>query len=369
MDTNTNSIHLTVSERNRLTAVCDSAAEGTEFCFSFFHEGQLIYSTPMRSRASAVCWMSEPGDYQVAVVKRFPDGSEISMDSDTVTFAGLPKPAPVKPPRESAVSSLRMVLSEVYENRKRLWRIAVFDFEIKNKDSYLGKIWSLLNPLLQIFTFWLVFGAGLRSNAPVDGYPFILWMLCGIIPWFFFSNGITSGSGCIYSKSSTVLKFRYPMATLPVSNALTNLIEHIWTLGIVLVMFLIYGYLPGIHWINIGYYMVYTVFFLSAIGLISSALTMVARDFQKLIPPLMRLVFYLTPILWTLDQMPEWLQPILKINPAFYIVNGYRDSLLYRTWFFERWREMLFFWGLNFLLLVVGSILHRRLRSQFADLI
>lgn len=362
-------ISMELTNRNRLFVACENADAETLFRFCFYRGNQMVDQSFSQPESHYVYWPTEPGEYWVRVQMQDKDGGECCLDSDKLQFAGLPQCTPQRRKRENMFLAAWNVVKEVWENRVRMWRIAVYDNNIKDKDSYLGKIWSVLNPLIQVLIFWLVFGVGFRHGAPVNGDPYIIWMLCGLIPWFFINAGIVGGAGCVYVKANTVLKFRYPMATIPVSSSLSALIDHALMLGILLVVLIGYGCYPNVYWFNLLYYLFFAVVFLSALGLITSTLTMLARDFQKLILSLIRLLFYMTPILWQIDSMPEMLRPILRLNPVLYIVDGYRESLLYHTWFFEDWKELLFFWVVNLGLLLLGSTMHRRLRSQFADMI
>lgn len=250
-----------------------------------------------------------------------------------------------------------------------LCRIARYDYKLLNKDSYLGRLWSFLTPLIQIATYWLVFGLGIRNGGDVNGHPFLLWMLCGLVPWFFMNEGIMKGAGSIYSKANVVTKMKYPISTVPVSVIVTAFMEHVMVLLILFVTLIAMGYYPDWYYLNLVYYMLYSFVFLCSLSLITSVLTMLARDFQKLLSNVVRLLFYITPILWSMERMPAVYQNILQFNPILYAITGFRDTLLYKINFWEHPYRIAFFWALNIVLFVTGCNLQYKYRKKFNDLL
>ncbi|MFI3226598.1 MAG: ABC transporter permease [Clostridia bacterium] len=274
-----------------------------------------------------------------------------------------------KQKNKSVVESVKEVINEIRENCQRIIRISLFDYKLLNKDSYLGAGWNLLNPLIQIGTYWFVFGIGIRSGSPVNGHPFLIWMLCGLIPWFFISTCITQGASSIYAKARLMLTLKYPISTMPLSTILVAFYQHIAVLGILVLLLFVHGYFTNLYWINILYYFVYEFAFLVSLAMVTSVLTMIARDFQKLINSLIRLLFYLTPILWTIENLPITVQKIFQLNPVLYIVSGFRDSLLYDISIFEHLDKMVFFWILNLILFAIGCKLQVKFRDKFIDML
>lgn len=352
---------------NRLHAQCESQGEGYRYVFQLFCGEQLVTKLFATESTFAVFWLSEPGEYHVKAVATNETGNRVVAYSSPILYEGFHISLDKNRHRENPFQSAKYVLKEILENRHRMFRIAVYDYRIRDKDSYLGKIWSVLNPLIQVLTFWFVFGLGLRGGQPIDGYPYLLWMLCGLFPWFFISAGIVSGSASIYAKAGTVLRMQYPLATIPPGSILVAFFDHLILMGFVIIIEFCYGYTPQLSWLGTLYYCAYSIVFLTALALFTSTLTMVARDFQKLISSLIRFLFYMTPILWSLDSMPAFARTILEMNPVAYIINGYRDSLMYDVYFWEHPQEICFFWGIALAIYLLGSWFHRRYRGNFID--
>ena len=317
-------------------------------------------------------WITEPGVYKAKVFIRDAQGNKKTTFTEEINFEGL-RPIICSETNETNhfrwLRNIFAVILEIWRNRMRMVRLSLYNYTLANKDSYLGKLWNVLNPLIQIGTYWFVFGIGIRNNAPVGEHAFLPWMLCGLIPWFFFSQSITQGASSIYSKSGTVLKLKYPVSTIPIEAILVGFYNHMVVLCILVVMLLTFGYFPNVYWLNIFYYFIYEFVFLASFAMISSVLTMIARDFQKLLSSVIRLWFYVTPILWSMDTLPVWVQKLLEVNPALYIVNGFRDSLLYKTAFFVHVDKIVFFWMINLILIVIGCNLQTKFKNKFIDML
>lgn len=350
----------------RLAAVCSSDLPLEKYTYTLSRDGEALRREES-SEEEILFTLDRPGNYVVSVEAYTKDGHALSADSTRLAY-GV---------REGNNDRLRTgwlkptghVLRELRENLRRMFRVAQYDYRVVNKDSYLGRLWGLLNPLIQIGTFWFVFGVGIRSGRDVDGHPFLIWMLCGLLPWFLINTGMLTGASSIYAKANTVLRLHYPLATIPMGSVLVAFFDHVVMLIILFAVALIYGYTPDLYWLNLLYYMAYTIFFLTALSLITSTLTMIARDFLKLLQSLMRLLFYVTPILWTMEAMPAGYQMVMKASPILYIVNGYRDSLLYHRSFFDQPMETAGFLLFTAVLFIVGCHMHMKHRSQFLDML
>lgn len=319
-----------------------------------------------------IFWASEPGEYHV-ILKITNENKEVTeKTSEKILFDGIKQQSvDTKTKKESVnfFNAILIIAKEIFANKERMVRLSRFDYNLLNKDSYLGKVWGLLNPLIQIGTYWFVFGIGIRNGSPVDGHAFLPWMLSGLIPWFFMSSCVARGASSIFAKSHTVLQLKYPVSTVPVGSILVTFYEHINLLVILTIMLCTFGYYPNFAWINIIYYFIYAIVFLVSLSMVTSVLTMIARDFQKLINAILRLWFYLTPVLWTMGNLPYYAKQIMKLNPAYYVVDGFRQSILYGTHFYQSSFNIGFFWILNILLFSTGCYLQMKFRDRYKDML
>lgn len=356
---------------NEIRCVCENPPQKCTFAFYVYRDGKDIGHYAYQKQAEISYWAQEPGVYTFKVFIRDAKGNKRSQLSPPYLFESSREICcNIEPPRRRFdwLRNVGAVAQEIWVNRKRMWRVSRFSYKVLNQDAYLGSFWNILNPLIQIATYWFVFGIGLRNRRDIDGYPYLIWMLAGLIPWFFMSQCITRGAGAIRSKGITALKMRYPIATMPLEAILIALYTHLIMIAILMVTFFFFGYFPSLYWLNLIYYLFYSVVLFTGLAMVTSVLSMVAIDFQKLITSLIRLLFYLTPILWSMENLPVWAQRLLECNPCLYVVDGFRDSLLYQTSFYQHCDKMLFFWLINFALIIWGSNLQVKYRNQFLDL-
>ena len=258
--------------------------------------------------------------------------------------------------------------SDILKNSRRIWSLAVFQYKLSNKGMFLGSFWKLVTPFIQIGVYWLVFGVGLRNGKPVDGVPFVVWLVCGITPWFIINTSVTKAASSIYSQVSMLSRSNILPYLLPVSSVWSVFLSYSWTLGLMLIICFANGCLPTLTFFGVFYYLLCVIALQSALGLITSVLVMLARDFQIMIQLIMRLLFYVSPIFWQgASSMPKAFQVFDRLNPVAYIARGFRYSLLYDTWFFRDVPMMAYFWGLVLVLYLLGAALQKKMGNNILD--
>ncbi|WP_226670841.1 ABC transporter permease [Metabacillus litoralis] len=261
------------------------------------------------------------------------------------------------------------ILSEQFKHINLIYRMSRFEVKGAYQNHYLGTLWQFLNPIIQIMIYWIVFGIGIRGGQPVGEIPYILWLLMGLIPWFFISPSMIQGSNSIHQKVSLVSKMNFPVSLLPTIKIVSNSINFLVLMVILIALLLLSGVPVTIHWIQIFYYFICTIIFIFAFSLFSSTISTIIRDYQTFLSSMMRMLLYLSPILWNPESrnVPEILSNILKLNPIYYLIDGFRDSFLGEGWFFEDPTYTLYFWVFTLILLFFGAKLHMRFRENFVD--
>lgn len=265
------------------------------------------------------------------------------------------------------MSYVIQVLKEQFMNIHMIIRLAKYDIRSKYGMHYLGAFWQFLNPIIQISIYWFVFGIGIRGGAPVDGIPFFLWLISGLIPWFFIAPSIVQASNSVYAKVNLVSKMKFPISVLPTITIMSNLVHFSVLIVFLIVLFYVNGLSIGIYWLQLPYYLIATLVFLFGSSLLFSTISILARDFQLVLQSGVRMLMYLTPILWHIDRMPARLINILKLNPLYYLIDGYRNTFLGKAWFFQDVNYTLYFWSLTIFILFIGSYIHCKFRNKFVD--
>lgn len=265
--------------------------------------------------------------------------------------------------------SMIQVLKEQKDNFHLIHRLSLYELKSANSNNYLGILWELINPAIQIAIYWFVFGF-VQQRPEIEGTPYIFWMLSGIVLWFFIYPSITQGSRSIYARLRMVSRMNFPLSVIPSYVILSMLYPQMLLMGIVIILFQFFGYPISVYYLQIPYFLFGSIIFLFALALITSTISTIVRDFQMLLQSIMRVLLYITPILWSPDRFGEKFIFVMHINPFYYLIEGYRYALLGKGWYiFEHPEITIYFWVIVLLFLLVGSYMHVRFRRHFIDFI
>ncbi|GAB4301423.1 MAG: ABC transporter permease [Desulfuromonadia bacterium] len=268
----------------------------------------------------------------------------------------------------SHVRTFLLFINELIARREIIVEMTRRDFRSKYLGSYLGMLWAFLQPTASILILWFVFGYLFKSQ-PVNGVPFSLWLMSGMIPWFFFSEALVAATGSVMENAFLVKKVAFSIGILPIVKILSALIIHLFFVVIVLLLFIVSGVPIPIHVIQLPYYIFCTIVLLLGLSWLTSSVVIFLRDVTQLVSMGLQFLFWGTPLFWSVKLLPPAVQPIVKVNPVVYLVEGYRDSLINRIWFWQHWLQGAGFWLLTGFILVMGGVVFRRLRPHFADVL
>lgn len=260
-------------------------------------------------------------------------------------------------------------IKHICHSRELLITLIKNDFKKQYLGSYLGLLWAFIQPLTFIIVIWFVFEIGFRTGSSNDEVPFFLYLICGMIPWFFISNTLKSATGSVVNNSFLVKKVAFRVSILPLVKIGSELILHFVLICILIVVFLLYGYRPNIYWLQAPFYILCTITLLLGIAWLTSAVRVFIKDIGDFISVLIQIGFWATPIFWSADNIPANYQWIIKLNPFYYIVNGYRNTFIQGIWFWEHYGQTLYYWGLAIFSLAFGAIVFKRLRPHFGDVL
>ncbi|MCL6589008.1 MAG: ABC transporter permease [Firmicutes bacterium] len=260
-------------------------------------------------------------------------------------------------------------IKDLVRSRTLIYELTKKEFKTKYLGSYLGIMWAFIQPIITILIFWFVFQMGFKSQ-PVANFPFVLWLMCGMIPWFFISESTSGATSSILDNSYLVKKVVFRVSILPIIKILSVLIIHLFFVVFLFLMFLFYGYVPVIFNIQVIYYLVATIFLVLSVSWITASLAVFIKDVPHIVTILVQFGFWLTPIFWNVRQLPLKYQKLFKLNPVYYIVEGYRNAMIDHKWFWNsQTNQTIYFWSLVFVLFAIGVIMFRKLRPHFADVL
>lgn len=265
---------------------------------------------------------------------------------------------------------------ELWQNRRLIWKLAKNDFKTRYAGSYLGIVWAFVQPVVTVLLYWFVFTVALPSRATtIKGdieIPYVLWLIAGIVPWFFFSEALTNGTNALLEYNYLVKKVVFKISILPIIKIISAIFVHGFFVLFALILFACYGMYPDLYSLQIFYYSMCMVIFVLGLSYVTCSIIIFFRDLGQIISIGLQVGIWATPILWnltTLTASHPKLKFIFKLNPMNYIVEGYRNALIDKIWFWETFYSTAYFWILTLCMFALGAIVFKRLKVHFADVL
>lgn len=253
------------------------------------------------------------------------------------------------------------VFKEIYNYRELLKTNIKKEIRGKYKGSWLGVLWTFLNPLLMLAVYAFVFPYILRVN--VDNYT--IFMIVALIPWNFFTTAIQSGTGSVVANGNILKKVYFPREIIPISITTSQLVNFLITCIIMAVFIIFSGVGFSAHALLFPLLVLIQYILILGLTFILSALTVFVRDIDHFVSVILMLGFYATPIVYQGEMLPKKFQIFLKLNPMAQLVESYRSILYYHR---MPDMTMLVIWGLGSVaLLVVGYLIFKKLEKSFVE--
>lgn len=264
------------------------------------------------------------------------------------------------------------LVKEIVKKRKLIWDLSKADFRKKFVGSYFGVVWMFVQPIVTVVIYFLIFGPyGFASRPPVNA-PYVLWLVPGIVPWFFFSEAMNTGTGCLQEYSYLVKKVVFQVEVLPAIKLLSCVMVHGFFVLIMFGLYVCYGwrFFPTV--IQVFYYSFAASMLALALCYLTSSIYVFFKDMAQIVGISLQFGMWMVPIMYDeglfTDKAP-WMAVVFKLNPFYYVVVGYRDSMLTGHWFWERPTLTVYFWSVTLILMFAGLNVFRRLRPHFSDVL
>lgn len=253
-------------------------------------------------------------------------------------------------------------IKEIYEYRTMISSLIQRDLRGRYKGSALGFAWTFLNPLLQLVVYTLVFSTIMRAG--IEDY--YLFLFVALIPWLFFSSSVSVGANCIIAQKEMVKKIYFPREVLPIAHVTCQLVNMLLSFIVVFAVLLVSG--KGISLYALLYLpiIVLAEYLLAlSITMVVSAITVYLRDLEHILMIVTMAWQFLTPVMYSVDMVPEKLMPIFNLNPMTPIIVAYRDIFYYKQ--APELQTLLHGFIFSLVLLVVGWIIFGKLKQHFAE--
>lgn len=263
---------------------------------------------------------------------------------------------------------------ELVQNRRLIWKLAKNDFKKRYAGSYLGIVWALIQPVVTVVMYYIVFDKVFQSRSQMVAngieVPYVLYLTAGLVPWFYFSEAITNGTNALLEYSYLVKKVVFKISILPIIKIIASTFIHVFFVGVLLVVAGIYGYYPTPYTIQLIYYSFCLFVLVLAMSYCSCAIVVFFRDLGQIINIALQIGMWATPILWDITYITnDNIKALFKLNPLVYIVSGFRSSIYGDEWFFEHFYSSTYFWIFTVTLFCIGSLIFKRLKVHFADVL
>lgn len=262
------------------------------------------------------------------------------------------------------------IIKEHKKYNKQIFKLAKSDLLKTYRGAALGWGWALIKPAFTIFVYWFAFTIGLRAGREVNGYPFFLWLVAGIIPWFYMSEMLTQGIDAIKKYSYLVTKIKFPISTIPTFVSLSKIIVNTVLILILILIFWGFGYPPDIYLLQLPFYILFMYLFFTVLSLFASPLAAMSKDFANLVKSLITAIFWLSGVIWNVNTVSIiWIKKILMFNPVTFIANGFRNVFIDKIWFFEQPKRLLYMAIVFVILLVLALITYKKLKKEIPDVL
>ena len=254
-----------------------------------------------------------------------------------------------------------------------IWKLARNDFKARFAGSYLGALWAMVQPVITVLMYYIVFDKIFKSRAQaVAGgieIPYVLFLTLGLVPWFYFSEGLSNGTNALLQYNYLVKKVVFNIDVLPVIKVISASFIHVFFLFVLLIIAAIYGYFPSLITLQLVYYSLCMFVLLVALSYFTSSVVVFFRDLSQIIQIFLQIGMWATPILWNIDSLPKTWQLIMKLNPVAYVVLGYRATVCEKRLIISDWKYTIYFWVVTLIIFFIGRKIFNKLKEHFADVL
>ncbi len=277
---------------------------------------------------------------------------------------------------EAMIIFLSNIISEHRGFGKQIFKLAKTELIKTYKGSALGPLWAVVKPSFQLFVYWFAFSVGIKKMGEVavtiNGtelhFTRFLFMLVGLVPWFYISESITHGAKTIRANKQFVTKVNFPVSTIMTYTALSRLFIHL-ILTALMYIFVLFAWGPSWYNLQIFFYMPIMFLFFVFLSWSTAPMSAFSPDFENAVMSFMTGVFWLSGIIYDSYDLPQPLDTIMLFNPVNFFVNGYRNCFLYNRPFFEYKTELVIFLAEFAIVFFLGVFNYNRLRKKIPDVL
>jgi len=260
---------------------------------------------------------------------------------------------------------LSIDFKELWRYRELIYFLTWRDIKVRYKQAVLGVAWALLQPVLTVLIFTVVFGVLLET--PSQGLPYPLFAISALLPWQLFANALQRSSGSLVGNANLITKIYFPRLAIPLSSVMAALVDFAVSFLVLIGMMIYYRYVPGWNLLWLPVIILFAVLTALSVGLWLSAINVQYRDVQHMVPFIIQVWMYASPIVYPIEIIPEGIWRVLYgLNPMVGVIQSYRWALLGGD---RPDSTMLISVVVVIVLLISGFYYFRRMEKTFADIV
>jgi lipopolysaccharide transport system permease protein len=256
-------------------------------------------------------------------------------------------------------------LKELWDSRELLWILALREVQLRYRQTILGVAWVILQPLLTTAIFTVVFGVLMKAQS--DNVNYVLFAFAGLLPWGVFSQAVQRAGISLTREVRLITRIFFPRIIIPVSSAISTILDFLVSFLLMIILLWIYRIPMSINMLTIPILLLFTMLLSIGVGIIFAALNVFYRDFTYVLPFVIQVWMYASPLAYSSKLIPQSWTWIYDLNPLVGMINGFRWAVLGTTDF--PLRSLIYSIAATILILIIGLVIFRRLERSFADVI
>ena len=256
-------------------------------------------------------------------------------------------------------------LRDLWEYRELLFFLVWRDVKVRYKQTLLGGAWAVVQPLLTMLIFSVFFGR--LARIPSDGVPYPIFAFAALVPWTFFANGLTNASNSLVGSANLIRKVYFPRLAIPIAAVLAGIVDFAIAFAVLVVMMLAYRIVPTINLVFLLPLLLLAMVTSLGVGLWLSAINVQYRDVRYVVPFLVQIWMFATPIAYSTNLLPEAWRAVYALNPMVGVVDGFRWVLLDTA--AAPGPSIITSSVVALVMLVSGAFYFRRMERRFADVV
>lgn len=272
---------------------------------------------------------------------------------------------------------IKEIINEHKGFGKQIFKLSKIELVKTYKGSALGPLWAVIKPTFQLFVYWFAFSVGIKAVREIGvdvgdvtmSFTRFVFMISGLVPWFYISESISQGSKVIRSHRQFVTKVNFPVSTIMTYTALSRLYVHIMLSVIMYIVLICFGYYPSIYNLQYFFYMPLMFLFFVFLSWSTASMSAFSPDFENALASFMTGLFWLSGVIYNSYDLPAPIDTIMLFNPVNFFVNGYRNCFIYNRPFYDYTLELVIFLVEFAVVFFLGVYNYNRLRKKIPDVL